>query len=381
IGGSSLLATTVVVPNATLKTAWIDNNDGTYTGVYTAISAGTALKVSMKMADWDNPLETAKYDITAGSAAAMNSTISVNKTTLLKRDEFLVTINLKDSHQNAVMVSDDFLAANVVVPNATLQGKWTNHNNGTYTGLYSATTAGIDLKVSIQLPEWSNKLESLAYNILLTVPPAYINTQVNSHTFSTPDEIGTFPSTGFLGATFTIVPSVGNALDYNWSVDASWVSVEAGIVKFNEVGTDVPVTILAVPKSNKINSVLRYQFKLRSWFTPLKQVEYGEAPAACSSKGAGYSVVRVSDLGDSARREGALISEWGDPTRYTNAFANDWGGYATRDWMTDVVSNNIVPAVVLTYGPLFVNDVIWGGTSDRNKINKVMAHTLCVKNP
>ncbi len=61
---ASLTADTVTVANATLKGgSWKDNSDGTYTRTYTATTAGTGLKATVKLSGWAGKTESGAYAI------------------------------------------------------------------------------------------------------------------------------------------------------------------------------------------------------------------------------------------------------------------------------------------------------------------------------
>ncbi|EAW9081821.1 TPA: hypothetical protein N2F63_005434, partial [Salmonella enterica] len=67
---ASLTVDTVTVPNATLKSggSWKDNGDGTYTATYTATTAGTGLKATVKLSGWSSAAESGAYAITPDQA-------------------------------------------------------------------------------------------------------------------------------------------------------------------------------------------------------------------------------------------------------------------------------------------------------------------------
>ncbi|MFN1131321.1 inverse autotransporter beta domain-containing protein, partial [Lelliottia nimipressuralis] len=79
---ASLTADTVTVANATLKGgSWKDNSDGTYTRTYTATTAGTGLKATVKLSGWAGKTESGAYAITATTPDEATSAISTDKTT------------------------------------------------------------------------------------------------------------------------------------------------------------------------------------------------------------------------------------------------------------------------------------------------------------
>lgn len=246
-----------------------------------------------------------------------------------------MTVTLKDAQDNAVTGAASSLTAEAVtVPNATLKtgSSWKDNNDGTYTGMYTATTAGTGLKATVKLSGWTDGAESEAYAITATTPdeaPASINTQVNAYTFTQTSEEGTFPTTGFTGATFTIVPKDNkSARDYTWASDASWVSVADCMVKFTETGTGSKVTITGTPTSGQ-GKIIKYSFTLESWFiTRPTGMSFSDASSYCSSQ-SGYSLPTVAQLTNSTglgiaanpsrAANAGLWSVWGNVSNYPDA--------------------------------------------------------------
>lgn len=60
---SQLTDTSVTVANATLKSAWTDNNDGTYTATYKTVTDGLNNKAGLKLSGWGSAVESAPYAI------------------------------------------------------------------------------------------------------------------------------------------------------------------------------------------------------------------------------------------------------------------------------------------------------------------------------
>ncbi|ETO41153.1 invasin domain 3-containing protein, partial [Morganella sp. EGD-HP17] len=166
---AALTATTVTVPNATQKAgSWTDNGDGSYTGTYTAETAGTGLKATLQLGAWGGAAESAAYAITAGNAAQATSSVSTDNATYTAGTDITVTVTLKDAQGNGVAGESAALTAiTVTVPNATMTSgsSWTDNGDGSYTGTYTAETAGTGLKVSLQLNTWDSAAESAAYAI------------------------------------------------------------------------------------------------------------------------------------------------------------------------------------------------------------------------
>lgn len=171
VTGAAAALSAVIVPNAALKSGgWTDNNDGTYTAVYTANTTGTDLKATLQLSSWNGPVSSAGYTITVGSPLQANSLIAVDNTTYTAGSDIKVTVTLKDSGNNAVTGAAAAIS-DVRVPNATMKtGSWTDHNDGTYTAVYSAIAAGTGLKATLKLDSWSTAISSAEYTITASTP-------------------------------------------------------------------------------------------------------------------------------------------------------------------------------------------------------------------
>ncbi|MCU6172423.1 invasin, partial [Enterobacter bugandensis] len=269
--------------------------------------------------------------ITAGSPVQANSGIKTDAATYMVGDDLKVTVTLKDTYGNPVTGQQAALTAtSVTVPNAELNegGGWTDNEDGTYMTTYTATATGTGLKATVKLSGWSSAVSSEAYAITAGIePPASIYTQVNAYSFTQTSEEGTFPTTGFTGATFTVVPKDSkNASDYIWISDANWAPVEDGVVTFTGTGTGNKVTITGTPASGQ-GKTIKYSFTLKSWFinNGRSTLNWSDANAYCASQ-SGYRLPTVSELSHHnnyiatmARGIGALWNEWGDPTEYISA--------------------------------------------------------------
>ncbi|ECB1459396.1 invasin, partial [Salmonella enterica subsp. enterica serovar Poona] len=375
---ASLTADTVTVPNAILKAGsrWRDNGDGTYTAAYTATTAGSHLKATVRLGGRGNPASSDAYAITAATPDGAKSAISTDATAYVSGSDMAVTVTLKDGQDNAVTGTAASLTADTVtVPNAILKAgsRWRDNGDGTYTAAYTATTAGTNLRATVRLGGWSTAAQSGKYGIILGYEaPASINTQVNAYTFTQTSEEGTFPTTGFTGATFTIVPKDSKSVtDYIWTSDASWVSVTDGVVKFTGTGTGDKVTITGTPTSSQGN-IIKYSFTLKSWFihSGSTRMSWSDANTYCSSQ-SGYSlptiaqmILRTNHTATLIRGTGALLNEWGMMTRYTSARFSD-----NTYWSSDQLSSGSHNNVSLRYGGVYFS-------SDSSKINVVCRQGL-----
>ncbi|EKO3563518.1 hypothetical protein HJA72_004308 [Vibrio fluvialis] len=150
------------------------------------------------------------------------------------------------------------------------------------------------------------------------------NISANGHVFPTEDG---FPSTGFIGAEFTLNVSA-SAQDYIWGSDATWVSVdEFGKVSFMATGTSNSVTISALPKVG--GTPLTYTFTITKWFhnTPTA-MDWPDAANWCFMQGWNQPPYQDLSNGKNKRSVGTIWSEWGVVSMYNGAgFIQDyyWG--------------------------------------------------------
>ncbi|MCQ4111554.1 hypothetical protein [Aeromonas sp. JL9] len=157
-------------------------------------------------------------------------------------------------------------------------------------------------------------------------PPYFSSILVEEHKFAV--NVG-FPKTGFIGAEFTLILSSGDASAYDWSSNASWVSVDnSGHVSFTGKGNTSSVTITASPKAG--GEPVTYTFALDNWFINQSdmQVTYEDAIGWCKSLGSNSRLASESEysLGKDPDDEwrplrgiGKLFTEWGRLYKYTNS--------------------------------------------------------------
>ena len=250
IGQASSLKDAVTMPNATLKSGsgWTDNRDGTYTATYTADKAGENLQATLRLAEWTESSTSKAYAITHGQAAQAGSSVLVDGSSFVSGSDMTVFVSLLDAQGNPVIGQASSLTDAVTVPGAALKGEWseTPANSGVYTATYTAQTAGTALQAKLTLDGWTKSLTSNAYDIHVL---EFSSITVNDHQFSVNDG---FPTTGFVGATFTLNLKDGaSASNFDWKVDggAGWVSVNNGVVRFTGKGTSSTVTITVTPKT------------------------------------------------------------------------------------------------------------------------------------
>ncbi|WP_315851121.1 YrIlm family inverse autotransporter adhesin [Yersinia aldovae] len=145
-------------------------------------------------------------------------------------------------------------------------------------------------------------------------PPAFTGITVNGHDFAITDG---FPTTGFIGAEFTLNVT-GSPTDYNWtSSDTSWVSVDSnGKVSFTAEGNSTPVTITATPNGGEVAQT--YTFAPSLWFSYASgPVSWPSAASICTGS---LRVPSIADLkSDAPRMVGGLWTEWGDLQQFSTA--------------------------------------------------------------
>jgi adhesin/invasin len=254
--------------------------------------------------------------ITAGSPVQANSGIKTDAATYMVGDALKVTVTLRNSGGIAVTGQKAALTTNsVMLPNATPEAGsgWTDNEDGTYTATYIAETESTDNQGSLKLSGWAESSLSEKYAIMAV--PELKDITVNGYTFA--KDAG-FPTTGFTGANFTLNIANGSASNYTWTANASWVSVDNGVVSFTGKGTKDKVIVTGTPKSG--GSEITYSFTLNSWFvTNNLETELQENAFTYCSSLPNYSVPTVAQLtahvnhvATHVRGIGQLWNEWGN---------------------------------------------------------------------
>lgn len=272
--------------------------------------------------------------------AQANSAIAVDSNSYVAGDDLQVTVTLKDKNGTALTGDADLLTAQaVMVPNATLKSgsSWTDNGGGEYTATYTATTPGAGLKATLTLTGWNESAESGSYTIEEVVLEGV---EVNGHIFK---QNAGFPTTGFKGAGFRLLPSVGNSRDYTWRSDTNWASVQDGDVVFTGEGTKNRVTITGTLKSDP-NQTVTYSFALKSWYDhPVDQDLRGWEAANQVCKIQGDILPAVQQFNGSTNHSDGvrgtidgLWSEWGNLQYYYNAEFGEGGLY----WLSEKVGND-----------------------------------------
>ncbi|SSH80090.1 Invasin [Klebsiella pneumoniae] len=350
---SSLTADAVTVANATLKSgsSWTDNNDGTYTGTFTATTAGTGLKASLKLTDWTDKDESAAYAITAGKPDRAQSAIAVDKTTYTSGDDMTVTVTLKDKGGNALTGAASSLTADAVtVANATLKSgsSWTDNKDGSYKATYVAGNRSLANKATLVLPDWSTgqAVSSEDYNIYGTATLG--NISANGATFA--NNVN-FPTTGFVGATFTLglTSSNGSQLaDYDWSANVSWVTVTDGTIILAQEpprGITRKVTVTGVPKggygqNNQAKNIV-YTFTISNWFLHNAGILISEVEASATCANFAAQVPTPDELTNTLRNT-VPGGKGEDPVRQVGSLWGEWGPFNDGYSWTSVIDPTAV---------------------------------------
>lgn len=336
--------------------------EGSTKGTYTATLKGTVADKYTIVPEYNGNAMgslSATVTLTDTRPDQSQSLIARDRDTYVSGTDMLITVTLKDSNQkpltgNAGLLTD----TTVTVPNAALKAGsgWKDNGDGTYTATYTAGTMSTDNQATLKLSGWNDSSTSEKYAITLEdEPPASINTHVDAYTFTTTSEEGTFPTTGFTGATFTIVPKDSkSATDFIWKSDTSWVSVKDGVVTFTGTGSGSKVTITGTPTSGQ-GKIIKYSFTLKSWFlrNGSERDNWASANAYCSSQ-SGYNLPEVHQLTGNSNFEsgkrghiGGLWSEWGNIHGYGQ------GSYNVV-WTSDKINGTSHYAVGLIDGDVRV---------------------------
>ncbi|MGU3448700.1 Ig-like domain-containing protein, partial [Enterobacteriaceae bacterium C34L] len=315
-----------------------DHNDGTYTATLTGTAAltGTA-QISATVNGSAFGVSPASVTLTQIPPVVANSSLTVSPASIVADGSAstTVTLTLKDTNSNGV--KGQTVAFTTTGTAVTLSGV-TDHNDGTYTATLTGTTGGTaQISATVNGSAFGVSPASVTLT-LADEPPESISTQVNTHTFAVSSENGTFPTTGFAGASFTLVPKNGaSAANYTWVSDASWVTVTNGVVTFTGKGSGDRVTITGTPSNNQ-GKIIKYSFALNAWFinNSSTALNWADAGAYCSSHGYSQPTLEQMTLHSGhtptfAREAGALWNEWGNLTRYSGAGFSAEGSWSSEE--------------------------------------------------
>lgn len=276
----------------------------------------------------------AQVEIVSRIPSAVSSTLTLSPSTIEADglETSTLTIELKDRDGQPLSRHAERINLSIrqdVMRNASALPTLSDLQE-TAPGVYSAALSGTTAGQFTLIPEYAGDTEGdfnqLAAKIMLTAPLTQtkivgINTHLDSAGTDFPPA-GSFPKTGFRGATFTVKLTPGaDPRQFSWASDQSWVTVDPlGHVLFAGEASSgsKTVTITATPAVGK---TLSYSFTLESWFINSGEMimSRDEAVDYCASKGEGYQLpyfTRVSGsdaLSDNNVRGkvGRLTSEWG----------------------------------------------------------------------
>ncbi|KAB2690368.1 hypothetical protein [Brucella intermedia] len=178
---------------------------------------------------------------------------------------------------------------------------------------------------------------------------------VNGHTFNGSDG---FPTTGYKGAKFTILPPERGASSYSWESSATWASVDqSGVVTFVDTGNGDSVTITATPKW-PADSV-KYTFRLTSWFSFVGHYYWRELKPYINNLPTVRELTNASigplapggnvryEVNDMKRAVGPFCSEWG---RFSSVRIDGKDDGRTEAWTTDSGEGHVNNYVNLSTG-------------------------------
>ncbi|MGJ3438344.1 hypothetical protein AAZT04_25930, partial [Serratia sp. Je.1.23.a] len=236
------------------------------------------------------------------------------------------------------------------VAGVTLSAVTESAQKGEYVATLKGDTAG---KYTV-VPKYNGSaIDGLSAVVTITAVTLE-NISVNEYTFS-PD--AGFPTTGFKGAQFTLKLSGGDASDYRWTSNASWVSVsDNAVVSITGNGNGNQVIVTGTPKSG-IGTVITYNFTLQHWFIgDNHEGEWDNAKAYCSGL-SGYGLPTVQQLNGNSNHNngtrgvlGGLWSEWGNLSQYSNS-----GFPLNYYWMSDAADNGSHYVVEIGLGTIDTN--------------------------
>ncbi|RYM64424.1 hypothetical protein BSQ98_10190 [Serratia liquefaciens] len=158
-----------------------------------------------------------------------------------------------------------------------------------------------------------------------------------------------FPTTGFIGASFTIIlnDDIDNVpANYQWSSSVAWVTVSDGVVTFKDNGDGKEVTISAQSKAGG-DRMIEYKFSLKKWFSNAGKNKMTWTDA--KSWGHLANVAEIVFV-PTTRYQAVLMYEWGSLTSYEHSGFVDglywtadeagvWEPYYVRDaWVIDATT-------------------------------------------
>ncbi|HAS1070618.1 TPA: hypothetical protein I3803_004828, partial [Enterobacter cloacae] len=285
---------------------------------------------------------TATQSQLAASVVAANSVLTVSPASIAADDstEATVTFTAKDA-QNHPVTGMSEATVGFAATTALTAGEYSLSGFSEANGVYT-------VKVKGSAPGTLSLNAASAFGLTaqnLSLHAILKDISVNGHAFS--KDAG-FPTTGFIGARFTInLSNNANASDYDWTTSGSYnfISVNNGEVRFvRQPTTGGSVTITATPKrsSNPGTEQITYTFKVGSWFRMYdkNQLLISDAINSCSAHGMNIPAMAQLSKDTDVRGVGSLVSEWGRLDNYTNSDFSGIGSSHSLMWASDKTNNS-----------------------------------------
>ncbi|MBD8163718.1 hypothetical protein IFU24_12755 [Erwinia persicina] len=316
--------------NATLSGSWTGGLDGTYTASYTAIRAGTGLKAVLNLPGWSQGSDSAAYAITAGAPAQATSGVKTDKTSYVAGSDMMVTVTLKDANGNPVTGKASSLTAEAVtVANASLNGIWTDNQDGTYVASYTATKEGTGLKATLGYTGWDGEVYSKKYAIII-LQLEIVRVEVNGNSL---DLNKSFSGVMFKNASFTIT--------LNENADDFSSSEELTVKKSNEDKKYI-VTFVAQPLKDLTITMNKEGYKSASYTLKVSEYPYfldyytdqAYAPSAGNEKAADRLCKANGGELPSLATFDAAYKLWGNLSKYGWVYS-DAENYRTSETRSD----------------------------------------------
>lgn len=162
----------------------------------------------------------------------------------------------------------------------------------------------------------------------VTPVPAIKHVEVNGHKFGVSEG---FPSTGFKGAYFYIVPPSGSPDDYIWEDLTNTVALNRNRIEFTNPPTK-PIIVSARPVRGGGDPVSITIMPPKYWFTGsgTQKMDWSAASRSCSGRRT-QPVNGNMTKGIGVRKVGSLFSEWGTMDAYRSSDFTSSGHYWTSD--------------------------------------------------
>ncbi|ELO1776180.1 Ig-like domain-containing protein [Vibrio fluvialis] len=287
-------------------------------GLATGVAEGTVTITASGMADGQHFSDSALLAVNSAVVTNLQVTPSVSEVPAGLERQYTATAFLSDGTSMDVTNDDaiSWSSSDPSIATITKEGL----AKGVAAGTVTITAAGSAY----------DKMLVAEAELVVTYAVEIANISVNGYVFST--EAG-FPSTGFIGAQYTLNVS-DDAENYVWSSNADWVIVDdLGKVSLIADGNSAPVTITAMPKHG--GEPLTYKFKVTKWFyNNSTSMNWSNAADWCFTQGWNQPPYQELSNGKNKRSMGTLWSEWGEMSMYKGAgFVENyyWGATTYSD--------------------------------------------------